>query len=133
MADAATNEWSVEFQHGARSGQLGYIEGSRAISIEWELGGDDVVLIFYVGRLSDWNRMYPWAAGRRQEILERVGGEVIRRSAPGCRVEIDTRDDGYACLLIRDPQQSQQPSAHDHFARARARYLADGSFTITET
>jgi hypothetical protein len=101
MSNSTTSDWKVEFPRGTRSGWLGYYEGSRAISFEWELGGNDVVLIIYVGKPSEWSKQYPWAADRRQEIVERVGQEVIRQSAPNCKADIDVRDDGYTYLLIR--------------------------------
>jgi len=102
MNNSDMNDWRVEFPwRGTNCGYLGYYEGSRAVSFGWELGGNDVVLIFYVGTQSDWSKQYPWAADRQQEIVERVGQEVIRQSAPNCKADIDVRDDGYTYLLIR--------------------------------
>ena len=87
---------------GDRSGYIGYYEGSRAASFYWEFGGNDVVLIIYVGRSTEWSQQYPWAADRRREIMERVSREVIRQRAPNCKADIDVRDDGYTYLLIRE-------------------------------
>ena len=86
---------------GGRDGYIGYYEGSSAASFYWEFGGNDVVVIIYIGKPSDWSKQYPWAADRQQEIVERVGQEVIRQSAPNCKADIDVRDDGYTYLLIR--------------------------------
>ena len=102
MNNSESNNWKVEMPMGGRDGYIGYYEGSRVASFYWEFGGNDVVVIIYIGRPSDWGKQYPWAVDRRQEIMVRLIREVIRQRAPNCRTEIDVRDDGYTYLLIRE-------------------------------
>ncbi|WP_158218507.1 hypothetical protein [Synechococcus sp. 1G10] len=40
---------------------------------------------------SEWSARHPWAAGRRQEILERIAEEVVRQKAPTCSALIEER------------------------------------------
>jgi len=105
MNASTTGDWRIEFPSGTREGYLGYYEGERAISFYWECGGDGVVLIIHVGKLSEWRKQYPWAVDRQPEILDRVAQYFIRRNSPGLQAEIETREDGYTRLLIREPKK----------------------------
>lgn len=81
--------WSVDILEQGRSGTVQYREPSGTIAWSWEFGGNEVIASIFVGKDADWSARHPWALGRRAEILQRVGDEVIRQRAPGCRAEID--------------------------------------------
>ena len=85
------NGWSVSVHEDGRSGKVIYRDRSGSLSFYWEFGGGDVVATIQVGDAATWQRQHSWAAGYRAEILRRVGDEVIRQKAPGCRAEIDDR------------------------------------------
>jgi hypothetical protein len=100
MIDQASDHWRVEVVESGRSGSVGYYEGVRCISFDWEFGGGNTVAIVWVGEPSIWSTRYAWAAFRRREILERVAQEIVRQKAPTCRAEIDDQS-GY--IYIREP------------------------------
>lgn len=81
--------WSIEIKSSGRSGSVEYREGAGALSFYWELGGEEVVASIWVGDVPKWTAEYPWAVGRRREILERVAQEVIRQKAPTCWADIN--------------------------------------------
>ena len=89
---AKPEEWRVEMPLGGRHGYIGYFEGARTASFFWEFGGGVVVAIIHIGSPADWNRLYPWAADRRLEILQRVIQEVIRQRALNCKADIDEKN-----------------------------------------
>jgi hypothetical protein len=47
--------------------------------------------IIHGGPVSEWNEKYPWAADRRDEVLERVIKEVIRQKARPCKASVDEK------------------------------------------
>jgi hypothetical protein len=83
--------WEIDIHEHGRSGIIDYREGDHRASVEWELGGGEVVAIVTSVSTKAWSRMFPWAAGRQREILERIGAELIARKAPGCVVDFDAR------------------------------------------
>jgi len=129
MSASPTNNWRVELPSGGREGYLSYCEGDLTASWFWELGGGDVVLIIHLGTVSEWRAKYPWAAERRAEIVERLKQTVIGERGPAWKCEMQTRDDGYSYLLVRDQNQPAEPHPDEAYERARAKYIADGSLT----
>jgi hypothetical protein len=93
--------WSVQIHEHGRSGRIDYCEGDRVASVEWEFGGGDVVAIIMSSSPEEWDRRYPWAAGRQSEILRRIGGEVVAQKARTCVVDFDARETRWLC--IREP------------------------------
>ena len=83
--------WQVEIPLGGRDGYIGYYEGERAASFYWEFGGGVVQAIIHIGSPTHWSKLYPWAAERRTEILQRVIREVIRQRGLICRADIDEK------------------------------------------
>ena len=82
-----------------RAGEIYYREGACVAAFDWEFGGGDVVAIIYIGRPSEWSARHPWAADRRQEILERMIREVIRQKAPTCQADVD---EGTGHIYLRE-------------------------------
>jgi hypothetical protein len=81
--------WRVEIRENGRSGSVDYHEGADTIPCYWEFCGGDSMASISIGDTSDWDNCHPWAAGRRQQILERIAAEVVRQKAPTCRALID--------------------------------------------
>lgn len=89
--EGTQSNWSVEIHEHGRSGIIDYREGANSASVEWERGGGEVAAIVTSVPAPAWSRMFPWAADRQREILERIGAELIARKAPGCVVDFDAR------------------------------------------
>jgi len=69
------------------------LEGERRIPFDFELGGT-VGGFIYAPAAATWDAEYPWAIGRRSEILDRVAQEFIRREFRGYVYEFERgRDD----------------------------------------
>jgi hypothetical protein len=82
-----TSDWKVDVEARGPSGSIYYKEQSAVIEFYWEFGGGDVVMIIWIPDSSAWDSQYPWAAGRRLEIIDRMTQEVIRQKLPTCRVD----------------------------------------------
>ena len=64
--------WRVEIRETGRCGWLTYHEAGGSISLYWELGGGDTVVLIWGEEADHWNVHQAWAAGRRLDILERI-------------------------------------------------------------
>jgi hypothetical protein len=74
---------------GGPGGSLVYEEGAQRQRFDWELAArGSVVAYVYVPTYAQWPERVPWAAERREEILDRVAAEVHRQKCPGCRWEV---------------------------------------------
>lgn len=70
-----------------RSGTVQYIEGSlfkkNTCEFYWEFGGTDTfAIIWFPKDDAAWDKTYPWAAGRRMEIVQYMAEEVRKKQAP---------------------------------------------------
>ena len=82
-------EWHVDIESHGRAGVLTYVEGGGAIPFEWEFCTGPLIAEVWSDLWSVWDSRYPWAAGRRVIVLERVAMEVVRQKASHCRAAID--------------------------------------------
>jgi hypothetical protein len=96
MSDPAT----VRITKGGRTATIHYAEGpGRACDFDAELGGGDALLIIFAPAPEMWAERLPWAAGRREEILELVAREVARQVSPGSRYRVHRAG---VDILLRD-------------------------------
>ncbi|NWG06121.1 MAG: hypothetical protein HXY35_05455 [Chloroflexi bacterium] len=70
-----------------RSGTIQYIEGSlfkkNTCEFYWEFGGADAVAIIWFPKSdAEWDAKYPWAVGRRMEIVKDMAEQVRKKQAP---------------------------------------------------
>ncbi len=79
----------VTITEEGRSGTVSYEEGVQRISGWWEFAGGDAIAIVSMGDEASWQRVHPWAAERRAEILRVVADQVVRQKASGSRADID--------------------------------------------
>jgi len=69
------------------SGTIQYTEGSlfkkNTCEFYWEFGGADTVAIIWFPKTdAEWDAKYPWAAGRRMEIVRDMAEQVRKKQAP---------------------------------------------------
>jgi hypothetical protein len=103
MENLIPQDWSVEVITRGRDGNIVYHENSCEASFYWEFGGRDVIAIIHGGPASEWNEKYPWAADRRDEVLERVIKEVIRQKVRTCIASVDEESGE---ILLRNQERA---------------------------
>lgn len=81
----AGDGWDLRVENQGRGGSIHYLEGTNRIDFDFELGDAGTV---FCPPSADWDLRFPWAAGRRREIMERVGAEFVRREFRGYTFEI---------------------------------------------
>ncbi|HEY3763218.1 MAG TPA: hypothetical protein VGN23_15840 [Verrucomicrobiae bacterium] len=85
-------DWKVIFRGKGREGVIEYWEQNNCMEFYWEIGGGQgIVLIIQGPEPWDWDKSNPWAANRRDEILNRVAQEVIRQRTTYCVPDIHPR------------------------------------------
>ena len=85
-----------------RSGTIQYIEGSlfkkNTAEFYWEFGGaDTIAIIWFPKNDAEWDKKYPWAVGRRMEIVKYMAEEVRKQQAPSSTLKWE---DGTVLLVI---------------------------------
>ncbi len=70
-----------------RSGKIQYIEGAlfkkNMCEFYWEFGGGEAVAIISFPKTdAEWDKQYPWAKGRRMEIVTDMAEQVRREKSP---------------------------------------------------
>ena len=100
MAEPLPNVWTVQIVTKGPYGSVIYQEGSHSASFPWEFGGGNIIAIIHLTPSSEWSEKYPWAAGRRDEIVERMVNDVIRQKAPDCTPSI-TEQHGKSFVHLR--------------------------------
>lgn len=76
----------LEIEQTGRGGVITYKEENHRATFGWEFSIGGVTL--FVPTNEQWDREYPWAAGRRAEVLLRVAEGVKWRKAPTATYEI---------------------------------------------
>lgn len=68
------------------SGKIQYTEVSlfkkNTCEFYWEFAGDAVAIIWCPKTDAEWDRKYPWAAGRRMDIVKDMAEQVRGKQAP---------------------------------------------------
>ncbi len=70
-----------------RSGTIQYIEGGlfnkKTYEFYWEFGGaDTVAMIWFPKTDAEWDKAYPWAIGRRMDIVKDMAEQVRKQKSP---------------------------------------------------
>lgn len=76
------------------SGTVQYTEGwlkKNLCEFYFEFGGGDTVAIVTVPAKDKWDTAYPWAAGRREQILSFVAEQLRRTQAPSSAIVWEER------------------------------------------
>jgi hypothetical protein len=86
--------WDLVVKRLGRGGPVSYVEGTNRIEFDFELGNQEVGGFIFCPGSADWDSRYPWAAGRRSAIVDRVVAEFTRREFRGYAFgPSDGRDD----------------------------------------
>lgn len=80
----------VNITQSGPSGKIQYTEGflkKNTCEFYWEFSGGDVLATVWFPTEEKWNSAYPWAAGRRKEIMDVVAAEVRKQKAKSAKVK----------------------------------------------
>ena len=91
--------WKVNVVEKGRYGYIEYVENGQTCQYYWELGGGDTIAIISVPSPEEWEVKYPWARGRRQEVLSALVGETRKQRAPTAVIEWD---DNMNCVYLKE-------------------------------
>lgn len=72
------------------SGTIQYSEGfwkKNTCEFYWEFGGGDVLATIWFPTEEKWNENYPWARGRRKEIMSTVAEQVRHQKARSSKIQ----------------------------------------------
>ena len=70
-------------------GAVVYREGDDEYRFSWELTGQGPSVAFvYLPDEERWPVVLPWAADRRDDVIDRIAKEVKRQRCPACRIDI---------------------------------------------
>jgi len=84
--------YKVEISQSGRGGSINYTENEQALRLDWEFAMDGAYI--FVPTAEQWDGYWQrndiqWAAGRRQEILERVTDAVRHQKAQSAKVTLE--------------------------------------------
>ncbi|GGM92116.1 hypothetical protein GCM10010967_26480 [Dyadobacter beijingensis] len=79
---------TLEYTQEGRGGTIYYQEGDIRFGLDWEFGGGNAVVIFYIPEVKYWEAQTRTPLSRRDEIIEFICRQVIRDQAPGCTYKI---------------------------------------------
>jgi hypothetical protein len=94
----------VEISNGGRAGSVSYHEGSNTACFDWEFALPPALALISGPGAKLWDRRYPWAAGRQDEVYQVVAREVVRQQAPECRFRVDLDQGVITVFLPRRPK-----------------------------
>ena len=77
---------NVKIIDKGRSGSVQYFEKGKTCEFYWEFGGGDTIAIISFPAEKKWEVTYPWASGRRKEILTFVAEEIRRTQFPSSSI-----------------------------------------------
>ena len=94
--------FAVQITQQGRGGTYYYLEHGAKLPFHWDFSSEGVEI--YVPTPDEWTAYCEqhgatWAAGKRQQILERVAEEVRRRKAKYARITIE---DHWVVLTFKD-------------------------------
>jgi len=69
-----------------RDGEVLYSENGNSCRFYWEILVGDAMVGVTFPKKDKWDTAIPWAAGRQDEIMQKVAREFVRQQAPGHKV-----------------------------------------------
>lgn len=87
-AGGGKNSKNVTIIEKGPSGTIRYTEKGQTCEFYWEYsGGDSVACIWFPADDANWDEKYPWAAGRRMQIVKDVAEQVRRQKSPTSKIK----------------------------------------------
>ena len=80
---------SVEINTSGRGGSIYFRQGINTASFSWEFANSPALVLIFGTTQQHWDRQYPWASGRQEEIYNFVAAEVVRQKSAGSECEVD--------------------------------------------
>ena len=80
---------SVEINTSGRGGSIYFRQGINTASFSWEFANSPALALIFGTTQQYWDRQYPWAVGRQDEIYNFVADEVVRQKSTGSECEVD--------------------------------------------
>lgn len=109
---AMTDDSVVEIRERGPAGDVRYAEGPGHVhDFWWEFLVGEVIVGIRVPSPAEWPAALPWAAERRDEVLQRIGEAVVRARCKDCRFRITERS-----LEILGPARSSGSQAEGPLA-----------------
>jgi hypothetical protein len=81
--------FSVEIVQDGNGGSIIYRELDNRINFSWEFALSPSLALIFGPSVRAWDRNYPWASGRCEDIYNAVGADIVRQQAPGGSYSID--------------------------------------------
>lgn len=69
-----------------RDGEILYSENGNRCRFYWEILVGDAMVGVSFPKKDQWDTSIPWAAGRQDEIMQKVAREFVRQQTPGHKV-----------------------------------------------
>jgi hypothetical protein len=101
----------VIVKESGRGGSIYYREGDQSIPFDWEFALPPTLALIWGPKAADWDRSFPWAAGRQQAVYDLVGAEVVRQKASGCHFNYDLEAGTLDIIRGRAPRTSRPDPA----------------------
>jgi hypothetical protein len=79
----------VEIVTSGRGGSIVYREGGHTVDFGWEFAMPPAMALVFGPSALQWQHTMAWAVGRRAEIFDAVGAEVVRQKVPGGEFIVD--------------------------------------------
>ena len=80
---------TVEISSEGRGGSIVYLEQGHRIDFTWEFAMPPSIVLIFGPSAGAFECDAPWAAGRRAEVYDTVGREVVRQKAPDYDFAVD--------------------------------------------
>jgi hypothetical protein len=96
------NQATVEIVNNGRGGSVIYTEGEHRIDFSFEFAMLPAIALVFGPGIGAFEREGAWAAGRRAEIYDTVGRELVPQQAPGGAFSVDLAS-GIIEILKRPP------------------------------
>jgi hypothetical protein len=72
-----------------RGGGIAYLEQDQRIAFDFEFAMSPAIVLIWGPKRATWERDFPWASGRQEEIYAFVAESVVRQKASGGGYELD--------------------------------------------
>ncbi len=109
----------VEISQNGRGGSIEYFEGTNRIHFDWEFAMSPTLALILGPVGAHFDKNFPWAAGRQEEIFDFVGSDVVRQQAPDHEYTIDLERGWIDIVRAKSKPGARSPSRSGRGRSAR--------------